>query len=459
MTGFRLQISPRVVFLAVLAASLLAMLWENLPGHLSYDTVAQLYEGRFHLRETWGPALYAKILGLFDAVIPGTALYVIVSGLLFFGSLGSFCALRDRTSWVAPLVAALAAFTPQVLIYQAIVWKDVAFANTAIAGMVFLAHAARNWSNLRWRWVLLGAALLFLAIASQVRQNGLIVALFGGLALGWVAGSRRWRSAAIWALGGFVAVAVAGQLLTMWSIPARSPPEPGVKTGLGIVQNYDLVGAIALDPTYKLSIMAAADPADTAIIETRGPLEYSGRRVDFIDRDKALNDAEWNVPTQVVARQWVDLIGKRPLLYLRVRWEDFRWVFAPPVIDWCLPIYVGVDAPAEKMGPLKLEHRYSDTDVGLANYSTWFLDTPIYWHGFYVAISLGLAGLLLWRREPADIVMAGVQAAGVAFAASFFIISIACDYRYLYFTDLAAIAGVIYAAVDPPMLSRKALRL
>jgi hypothetical protein len=39
----------------------------------------------------------------------------------------------------------------------------------------------------------------------------------------------------------------------------------------------------------------------------------------------------------------------------------------------------------------------------------------------------------------------------MAFAASFFIISIACDYRYLYFADLAALAGLLYAAVDPPL--------
>ncbi len=454
MSGFRLQISPRTVFYGVLAAGLLAMLWENLPGHLSYDTVAQLYEGHFHIRETWGPALYAKILGLFDAVVPGTALYVIASGALFFGSLASFSALRGRTSWLAPAAAALVAFTPQVLIYQAIVWKDVAFANTAIAGMVFLAHAARSWSNPRWRWTLLAGALFFLAIASQVRQNGLIVGMLGALALGWVASCGRWRRGLVWAVGGFIAVAVTGQLLTVLSIPPHSPPEPGVKTGLGIVQNYDLVGAITFDPTYKLSIMAAADPADTAVIEKRGPLEYSGRRVDFIDRDTALNDAEWNVPGEVASRQWMDLVLKHPLLYLRVRWEDFRWVFAPPVIDWCLPIYVGVDAPDEKMRPLKLVHRYSDADAGLANYSTWFFDTPIYWHWFYAAISLVLAGLFLWRRQPADIVLAGLQLAGVAFSASFFIISIACDYRYLYFTDLAAIAGVIYAAVDPPRLRR-----
>jgi hypothetical protein len=67
-----------------------------------------------------------------------------------------------------------------------------------------------------------------------------------------------------------------------------------------------------------------------------------------------------------------------------------------------------------------------------------------------------MAGLFLWRRQPADIVLAALQLAGVAFGASFFIISIACDYRYLYFTDLAALAGLIYASVDPPVPWRKA---
>ena len=57
MTGLGLRITPRSAFRAVLATGLLVMLGANLPGHLSYDSVAQLYEGHFHIRETWGPAL------------------------------------------------------------------------------------------------------------------------------------------------------------------------------------------------------------------------------------------------------------------------------------------------------------------------------------------------------------------------------------------------------------------
>jgi hypothetical protein len=250
-------------------------------------------------------------------------------------------------------------------------------------------------------------------------------------------------------------VGIAGQVMTALSVPPHGPPEPGVKTGLRIVQNYDLIGAVALDPTYRLPIMAAADAVDTAMILQRAPLEYSGRRVDFIDRDQALSDALWKVPEAASGKQWFDLILKHPALYLKVRWEDFRWLVAPPVIDWCLPVYVGVDAPANKMEPLKLAHRYVQSDIELSNYSSWFLDTPVYSHLFYGAVSLVLAGLFLWRRQPADIALAALQLSGVAFMSSFFIISIACDYRYLYFTDLAAMAGLIYAAVDPPPLPWK----
>src|SRR5258707_1695467 len=113
------NISPRTALRAVLAAGLLVMLGANLPGHLSYDSVAQLYEGHFHIRETWGPALYAWLLGFFDAIVPGTSLYVVASGLLLFGSLASFSDLRPRTSWLAVPAAALAVLTPPVFLYQA----------------------------------------------------------------------------------------------------------------------------------------------------------------------------------------------------------------------------------------------------------------------------------------------------------------------------------------------------
>jgi len=87
----------------------------------------------------------------------------------------------------------------------------------------------------------------------------------------------------------------------------------------------------------------------------------------------------------------------------------------------------------------------------------WLYDTPIFRHWFLCAISLVTAG----HAAPAP--TAGGHrdgrpaAGGLAFAASFFqSFSIACDYRYLYFTDLAAIAGLIYLRRGPALAAAKA---
>ena len=49
---------------------------------------------------------------------------------------------------------------------------------------------------------------------------------------------------------------------------------------------------------------------------------------------------------------------------------------------------------------------------------------------------------------------AAFMAGALAFAASFFVISIACDYRYLYLLDVAGITGVLYLAADPRLRRR-----
>jgi hypothetical protein len=433
----------------VLAAGFLLMLGANLPGHLSYDSVAQLYEGHFHVRETWGPPIYAWLLGVFDAVVPGTALYVTASGLLFFASLAGLAAVRRRVSWVSVAFAGLMALTPQVLIYQGIVWKDVAFANTAVGGCVCLAIAFVRWDARRLRWAWLVAAMLLLAVAALVRQNGVIVPIVAALGLGWVGARGSWRRGAAWAGGGLLAVLVAMKILGVVAVPQWDAPETGVKTGVRIVQNYDLIGAVTLDPSYRLADIEASNPAEAAIIRARGSRSWSPDRIDWLDRDAVLGEALYAVPDEVAMRQWLDLILHRPELYLRIRWQDFQWVFLTPEPGRCLPSYTGVDAPAAKLRPLGIPHRYSGADEQLHNYDTWFTGTPAQEHWAYAIAALLVAGLLLLRRDPADIAMAALMLGALAVTASFFVISIACDYRYLYALDLAALVGLFYVALEP----------
>ena len=146
------RVRPRAVALALLAAGWVATVAANWPGHLSYDSILQLLQGRSGRYNTWHPPVMAWLLGLGDAVVPGTGLFIAFDAALAFGAMAGVLRLaRGPIRWPAAAVGAAVVLSPQMLIYQAIVWKDVLFADGAVAGFVCLALAAARWTAPRRR--------------------------------------------------------------------------------------------------------------------------------------------------------------------------------------------------------------------------------------------------------------------------------------------------------------------
>jgi hypothetical protein len=112
-------------------------------------------------------------------------------------------------------------------------------------------------------------------------------------------------------------------------------------------------------------------------------------------------------------------------------------------------VATGVDGDPAALAAAGLNERRTVRDTALANYAQAFVATPAYSHAAYGAAAIALLVVLLVRRRPADIAVAAMLGAALAFAASFAVISIACDYRYLYFLDLSAIAAALYLAAGP----------
>lgn len=448
--------APGLAFLLVLAAGYLAMLVLNWPGHLSYDSVIALAEGRFRQRLTWAPAFFPWLLGLFDRLSAGTGLYLAASGLLLFGSLASLARLAPaRTSWLAAPAAALACLAPQLLLYQGVVWKDVLFANLAIASLVALAHAARDWRVARRRWAGLFAWLLLAASAALVRQNGLIVGLCGGVAIAWIAAQGKRARGLAYGAAALVALAAGVLVIGAYATPDRGHKDQGAGVGLRILQTYDLMGVLARHPSAPLPAIEARNPRAAAAMRAEAAAYYSPERIDVLDSSPRLAAELVKVEADTLAAEWRALVVRRPGLYLEQRLDVFRWVFLTPRIDRCVPTFVGVSGPADQLRRLGLREGFDRNDARLGVYSNRLAATPVYSHlAFAVAGALALA-FLLWRRRPCDIAIAGLILAGAGFAASFFVISIACDYRYLYFLDLAAITAVIHIAIDPRGRSRR----
>ena len=447
------RLDPGLAFRLVVIAGFLMMLAANMPGQLSYDSIVELHEGRHHIRETWAPAILSAILGRFDALIPGTGLYLIASGLLAYGAFLALRRLRPAMSWAGPVVAAAVVSLPTLVIFQGDVWKDILFANLVVAGFVLLAHAGKVWGPGRTPWLAVLGIVLTLAAAAQVRQNGVIAPIVAALVVAWIVRSGGWRASLAWGLGGLVAVLVVSQALGVISLPpgARHGHDKATAKGVMILQRYDIIGALAHDPSLQLTDIRAANPEMEHLIRVLGVPLYSPERVDYLAQDPRFAKVFDRVPKRAVATQWRHIVLHHPGAYLAQRWDAFRWVFLTPEIDSCLPIYVGVDGPDAMVKDLDLVAGVTPAARVLYNYGTHFVDGPAFSHITYAVIALVVAGLLLLRREPQDVAIAGLMVAALGFSASFFLISIACDYRYLYLLDLAAVTGLIYLAIDPPL--------
>jgi hypothetical protein len=94
-----------------------------------------------------------------------------------------------------------------------------------------------------------------------------------------------------------------------------------------------------------------------------------------------------------------------------------------------------------------LAARDTDKDDWDGDYAAAFLGTPVFshlaWGGLALVLLLLAARDVARGRRPEMVATIGLIAAALVFAASFFVISLACDYRYLYFLDVAAMAALV----------------
>lgn len=440
------------LYRGALMTGLVLILAVNLPGHMTTDSVIQLAEGRAGEQRSFNPAFMSWLLGRFDSLLSGTSLFVAFNVALLFGALAALPRLAGRAHWLAAPVLLAVVLSPQVLIYQGVVWKDVFFANAAIAGTVLLAFAAeRRGSAMPGRAAWAGG-LALLVVAALVRQNGILALGAGALAYGVATGSQLgWRRGFTAAGGllaaGLVLFVVAGLAMSK-VMPSSSPQAAGA--GLRVIQHFDLVGVAARDPKASLAPLETEDPQAAATLRSLAPQAYNPERVDDLSAAPGLGEALWQTPKGAIGRTWAQVATTEFPDYAAHRLEVFRQAFLTPDLQACLPVTTGVQGPDAVLEELDLPARQDRRDRELYNYATWFFDTPVLSHLSFALVSLGVMVVLILRGRPSDWVLAGLQAGALAFTASFLVIALACDYRYLYFLDLAALFGLVHLALDPP---------
>jgi hypothetical protein len=424
-----------LIFLAGLAA-MLALNW---PGQMSYDSVAQLAEARAGFYHSWHPPVMAWLMGLFDGLVRGTGLFILFNGLLALFAFWTFAQPRRATA-VSMALALLVMLTPQWLLYQGIVWKDVLFADAALAGFAALGRAVRG----KALWYV--PSILLLALAMMTRQNGLVIVPVAAAMLGVIlwrrVTPRRAVAGALLFLVLVAGIGFGGEAL----LALRGDHGADATDEIRVAQSYDLAGILTHDPALPLTRLEAGDPALAQLLRTRGVALYTPTWVDPLMNDDTLHEAISASPPGLIFAQWRDAVLGHPGVYLAHRWAVFAWVVGTPDLEACHALYTGVDGPPALMTALGLKPVWRPQDQLHNRYGLLLRGTPVFSHLLFGALALGLLVFLLRRRRDMDLVAAGLQAAALAFGLSFFVVSIACDYRYLYFLDLAAMAGALAAA-------------
>jgi hypothetical protein len=424
-------VTARKAASAILLVGFAVMLALTAPGQLTYDSVQQLASGRSGAYNSWHPPVMAWLLGVFDAVVPGTLLFLLFQTLLLLGALLVLLSLKPRSTGTV-LVALGIVLTPQFLMFQGQIWKDILGANTAIAGFTALAVFAKTE---RRRW--LAAAALLLALAAGVRQNAVVLLPVAALALAWP--RKRW----LLGLGFLVVTVTLGMGTSLWLV-ARSDGGDGAAAQVRLGQAYDLAGALARDPTLLLPSLAAEDPSFEKVLRQKSPALYTPLRNDPFAADPAINHELSNVPEGAMGRAWKGLVTDHPLLYLRVRMAAFGAVLTTPDSAVCHFSHNGIEGDPGTLRQLGLTPGKRPQDRAMANYAHLFFATPVYSHILWGALALVLLVLLLRRGEPGDAAIAGLLVGALLFTLTFAAISIACDYRYLILLDLAAMTGALH---------------
>ena len=416
--GYDRNIWPATALIIIAVAGFAAAVAAGWPGHFPPDAIFQLAQGRSGVFSFAHPPVMAWLLGLADRLTPDAGAFMVLDAALFFCGIAAL-ALAVGARWPAVLTLAVLATSPLVLIYQGLVVKDVFFADTMLA-------------------------------AALIRQNGAVAAAVGVLTLAWTAWARAERGGRARAFIGMTVVAavlLAGAgVAAMLAFQAHSDKKPEITAQWMTLRVWDLSGAVHADPALPLPILRRRAPGVERFVRHTAAPMFNPKTLDAmaVRMEGLFDPAKVGTP---VSDEWRRLILKHPKLYLQTRWGDFWQVFGTPDVKACAPVLVGVDpGDPDMLADAGLKARETDKDDWDSDYAQRFLGTAVFSHPFYAALA---AILLLWalldvaRGRPEMIAAVGLLVAAFAFAASFFVITIACDYRYLYFLDVAAMAALV----------------
>lgn len=417
----------------------------NFPGHMSLDSLVQLSEGRSGNFVSFNPPFASILIALFDRIYAGTGLLMVFNIVMFGLALILMLRTLQRTNPLSNLLLLAMLASPITLIYNGIIWKDVMFANFALLAFSLLIASERQPS---WGKTLL--IMILLAMASLIRQQGIIVALIASLAMPF---ALRWQQQFHWfiriglGLSIFLALIIISKLLFLLATLGTHGANSGAySTPILLLMLYDIAGMVKYRPDIDLSILATAG-SNVPLLKQLILKQYTAQRIDTLDLFSALPSAS-NLYAHVT-RQWIHLLTSNPDAYLTHRIDVFSWQLGLHDQTKCLPVHIGFDTSNNALiQQLNIKQISSPYSHRLWLYAKMLFNTPVFSGASYMLMQLAIMSILLTKGLKHHLAAATLAVAGTLFTLSYFVVGIACDLRYTYFTLISAMFVTVYVAAQ-----------
>lgn len=423
-------------------------LWAGLPGQLSTDSIVQMYEGQSHQTISFNPALMAVILGVLDKLGSAPIGFVLLSQVLFSGAVWlAFGGQLTKGRWWQFLIALILVCNPVILAYTGIVWKDVLFAHAAV--FVFLSIA--NWHEYKTKPGMLeiGLAILLMTIVMGVRQQGLLFVVVAAWWLAVVLSKGRLRAFALM-LPLVLAPLLINKIVTETVQKPLDDPLAGSVVGFKILMQYDLVGIVANGGAMPIRNPITSEGKALAELSNQVPL-YSAYRVDTLINP---SPTFWSLPLSATATLWREGIENSPTAYVKHRWHHAQRFLGLEDVRQCAPVFSGTGGPVNH--PLVKQELTSlmGLQPGMNHSSQYVIETawelaktPLMMQWAYLLGLLVIATVLLFQRRYVLLCLVGCC---FVYFGSYFVLGIACDFRYGYVLTVSASLLAIAALFVPP---------
>lgn len=399
------------------------------PGIMNYDARYVHLDSLKGFYGDWQSPVMTWLWRMIDPLAPGSAsMFLVITGLYWLG-IGILAISIRRRSLTLATVLPLLALTPPLFALLGVVWRDVLMAGTWLVAAALL-FASTPW-NSRLRTAAQMFALVLIVFGVLIRPNVIAAAPLLITYAFWPQQFHWKRSALL-----YVPLAV----------------------GLFIVMQIVYYGALSASRQHPLHSIAVFDLGGITYFsgENTFPVSWQPDELEAL-RSRCYDAAYWNIywngdckfvmaklegeqdifGTPALTRAWYQAVLAHPAAYLQHRFAFFHtFLFGQHLAMWSedidrSPATVFQDRPAFTM--LKAIH-------------DWLQPTPLFRIGTWLLASLLLL-LPAWRRRatPDGAFLWGVCGSAALYALSYLPLGVASEFRYVYWTVLASVVGLIVA--------------